>query len=283
MFSRFLKHDIRYGILNQKVRLIVTFILFFCLSSYHFLILRIYELTNPEYFTLPVTTSDYFLALTGGIGKVEIIAGGESDFTMPAMWLVFVLWILFFSLYYPFNDLHGIGKHMMILSGGREIWCLSKCVWVALNTTVSYMIIFFASFCSALCFGAKPSLSANRYLARELNMQTELLTSETIWNIAPIIFLTLLSLIALSLVQFLLSITSSPLSSFLLITGYLLAGTYFQSPALLGNFTMAARNSLLVTTGLSTSQGIFISLWAIVLSVILAIIKFQRKDIIGGE
>ena len=89
MFYKFFRHDIRNGIAGHKVRLLVGFLMFFCLASYHFLTLRIYELTNPEYFESPVTIGDYFLALVGGCGKVEQVSGGGSTFVMPVMWMVF--------------------------------------------------------------------------------------------------------------------------------------------------------------------------------------------------
>ena len=66
MFIKFLDHDLRYGIGHAKKRLVVTFIMFFFLSIYHFWTLRIFELTDPQYWESPVTTADYFLALIGG-------------------------------------------------------------------------------------------------------------------------------------------------------------------------------------------------------------------------
>ena len=117
MFIKFLDHDLRYGIGRAKKRLIVTFIMFFFLSIYHFWTLRIFELTDPQYLESPVTTADYFLALIGGCGKVNLISGAENDFVMPTMWFVFVLWMQFTSLYYPFAELNGIGKQLMVLSG----------------------------------------------------------------------------------------------------------------------------------------------------------------------
>lgn len=183
MFIKFLDHDLRYGIGHAKKRLIVTFIMFFFLSIYHFWTLRIFELTDPQYLESPVTTADYFLALIGGCGKVNLISGAENDFVMPTMWFVFVLWMQFTSLYYPFAELNGIGKQLMVLSGSRGNWWLSKCVWTIINTITNYLIVFAASTIAGLCFGAKPSMQANWYVSRELYMKADDLTSSTTWNI----------------------------------------------------------------------------------------------------
>lgn len=252
----------------------------FCLASYHFWTLKIFELTNPQYFENPVTTGDYFLALTGGCGKTQISQGGDIEFVMPTMWLAFMLWILFCSLYYPFVDLQGIGKYRMVLSGDRGIWWISKCIWAVVNTAVNYLIVFFASYSVGICLGAAPSMQTNWYLAQELTMRTDQLTSQSTWNLWPIFGLTLFVLIAISLMQLVLSMMIKPQFAYLLIAAYLFAGAYKQSPVLIGNYAMAARSNLLVTTGLSPGLGALICLWIILISVTVGYIFFQRKDVL---
>ena len=283
MFYKFFRHDIRNGIAGHKVRLLVGFLMFFCLASYHFLTLRIYELTNPEYFESPVTIGDYFLALVGGCGKVEQVSGGGSTFVMPVMWMVFMLWMLFSSLYYPFQDLNGIGKHLLCLSGQRGVWWFSKCLWTACNTMVNYLLAFAASAISGLCFGAKLSMEANTYLYQELEMTPGTLTSETVWNTTPLFFLIAFVVVALTLLQLAVSVAAKPLFSYLLTAAYLFAGAYVHSPALLGNFAMPARSNLLATTGLSPYLGLLLCLWVITASVLLGWVLFEKKDILGGD
>lgn len=283
MFSKFVLHDLHYGVFQQKARLIVTFLMFFCLSSYHFWTLRIFELTNPEYFMQPTTTADYFLSLIGGIGKVSFAPGEETGFVMPVMWMIFVLWMQFTSLYYPFVDLHGIGKQIMAISGKRSIWWLSKCVWAAVNTMVNYLLVFVASTLSGICFGAKFSMQANYYLARELEMRIEHLTTTTTWSIWPVFFLTGAALIAVILFQLTLSIALKPIFSYFILAAYMFAGTYIQSPWLFGNFMMGARSSVLATTGLDPGLGLLLSLWIAAISILAGFFLFNYKDVLGGD
>lgn len=283
MFFKFFRHDVKNGIADHKARLVVGFLMFFCLSTYHFLTLRIYELTNPEFFESPATTGDYFLALVGGCGKVEQVEGGGSTFVMPVMWMVFLLWILFASLYYPFLDLNGMGKHLLCLSGQRSIWWFSKCLWTVCNTLINYLLAFAASTVAGLCFGAKLSMEANVYLYQELEMNAGNLTSETVWDTTPIFFLTALVLVALALLQLALSVAAKPLFSYLLMAAYLFAGAYVQSPALLGNFAMPARSSLLAENGLHPVLGVLLCLWVMAGSVLLGWALFEKKDILGGN
>ena len=243
MFIKFLDHDLRYGIGRAKKRLIVTFIMFFFLSIYHFWTLRIFELTDPQYLESPVTTADYFLALIGGCGKVNLISGAENDFVMPTMWFVFVLWMQFTSLYYPFAELNGIGKQLMVLSGSRGNWWLSKCVWTIINTITNYLIVFAASAAAGLCFGAKPSMQANWYVSRELYMRADDLTSSTTWNIWWVCLMTGFTMIVLALVQLILSLILKPVQSYLVLAGYLFAGGCIRSPVFFGSSAMGARDA----------------------------------------
>lgn len=283
MFCKLLFHDLRTGLADHKGRILITFLLFFCLSTYHFFTLRIYELTNPEFFNRPVTTGDYFLALVGGCGKVEQLPGGGTTFTMPVLWLMFVLWMQFSSLYYPFADLNGMGKHLLCLSGQRTIWWFSKCLWTVCNTLVHYLAAFLASWTAGLCLGAVPSMEANVYLFQELKMNGELLTSETTWNLFPIVVSLPLILTTLALLQLTLSVMIKPLFSYLLLAGLFVAGTYLQSPVLLGNFAMPARNSLLTTIGLPAALGILLCLWIAAGSVLLGQVLFEKMDLLEGR
>jgi hypothetical protein len=283
MFTKFIRHDLSYGILFHRKNFFVAFLIFFLLAGSHFLILRIYEIAQPVFLENPSTTGDYFLSIIGGYGKVVFLEGGGSTFEIPAIWMFFVLWMQFTSLYYPFIDLDGIGKQLMVISGKRGIWWLSKCIWAAVNTVLNYMLIFLASTFSGLCFGAKLSMNANYYLAKELDMNMDSIRTDTVWNLWPIFLCTGLALITLSLFQLMLSIIVKPLFSYLFIAGFLLAGAYMQSPLLFGNYLMAARSSLLITSGLEPGIGCFICLWVILISLIIGYTVFEHKDILGKD
>lgn len=126
-------------------------------------------------------------------------------------------------------------------------------------------------------------MTAHVYLYQELEMNAGTLTSPSTWDIWPLFFLTALALVALSLLQLALSAAVKPLFSYLLLTAYLLAGTYLQSPALLGNFAMPARSALLAVSGLDPLLGGLLCLWVIVGSMVGGRIVFERKDILGGN
>ena len=283
MFIKFLDHDLRYGIGHAKKRLFLTFLMFFFLALYHFFTLRIYEITNPSYFNSPVTTADYFLSIVGGIGKPSFYSDGTTDYSVPSIWMVFVLWMMFVNLYYPFKDLNGVGRQLIVLSGSRGVWWLSKCVWTVINTVINYLIIFASSTICGLIFGAKLSMHSNSYLWRVLSMSETDITSTTTWNITSVFFTIGFALIVLALLQLLLSLIAKPMLSFFFMAAYLFAATYMQSPALYGNYAIGARSSVLVTTGLSGSVGILIGAWIIMICVSVGFFVFQFRDILNSD
>ena len=283
MFIKFMKYDLRSGVFEQKSRTLITFLIFFFLSSYYFLTLRIYELTDPQYFETPVTTGDYFLSVIGGCGKVEFFAGMDNSFAMPTIWMCFVLWMQFVNLYYPFVDLQGMGKQLMVISGQRAIWWFSKCLWATVNSLVNYLLIFFASFVAGVCFGAQPSMQANWYLSRLLDMRMEDITTNTTWNIWPVFFQIGLFLVTFSLLQLFLSMAVKPLLSYFVLAAYLFAGAYIQSPIFLGNYLMAARSEWLVVTGLSSHLGICLGAGISIICIVGGVFLLKRKDILGTD
>ena len=187
------------------------------------------------------------------------------------------------NLYYPFKDLNGVGRQLIVLSGSRGVWWLSKCVWTVINTVINYLIIFASSTICGLIFGAKLSMHSNSYLWRVLSMSETDITSTTTWNITSVFFTIGFALIVLALLQLLLSLIAKPMLSFFFMAAYLFAATYMQNPALYGNYAIGARSSVLVTTGLSGSVGVLIGAWIIMICVSVGFFVFQFRDILNSD
>ncbi len=126
-------------------------------------------------------------------------------------------------------------------------------------------------------------MNASWYLFKELAMNMDDLTTSVSWNITSIFFMVGFVLVALALLQLLLSLLIKPLFSYFLLVGYFFAGAYFQYPALFSNYAMPARNALLVTTGLDMTGGVVIGLWISVLSVIIGYYVFKNRDILDSD
>ena len=102
-----------------------------------------------------------------------------------------------------------------------------------------------------------------------------------VWNMWKIFAVTVLCAIALSMFQLLLSSIIKPIYSYMVMCAYLVAGAYIQSPLLIGNYLMGARSNVIVTTGLKWSDGMLVSIWIIMLSVIVGMLFNSKKDILN--
>ena len=74
------------------------------------------------------TFADFVLLIAGG-SKTDIYdPSSNMPFVLPAEWMLSMLLMLFTSLRFPYRNLMGIGKTLMV-EGERWSWWLSKCVW----------------------------------------------------------------------------------------------------------------------------------------------------------
>lgn len=280
MFSKFLKNDLKNGILLQWSKYVLSFLLFFILSLMHFLENRIFELIHPEYLEGGTTVGDYLLFIFTGIEPHDPSA--QIPFTVPVLWMVVILWFLFICLYYPYNDLMRIGKHMLILSGSRAAWWFSKCIW-AIATAVTYMLTALLSVSlSALCFGARLSLDVGAYTPTALKFAENTLR-EPPWNLGTLLVLITVVFAALGIIQLVLSLIIRPLFSYVVLCAYTLASAYFVAPFLIGSYAMAKRSESFVLGAMQNADGFIMAAWLILLGVLIGWLIFTRMDILNKD
>jgi uncharacterized membrane protein len=92
--------------------------------------------------------------------------------------------------------------------------------------------------------------------------------------------LPLLTSIALSLLQMMLSFVLSPIYGYMIAVCLLVASAYFYSPILIGNHSMLARNALFYADGLGSAGGVLASVVTGALSVAIGMLYFKRYDIL---
>lgn len=280
-FTSFLWSDIRNGILRQWPKYLMTFLLFSVFAVLHFLDIRITELSNPEYLSTPPTLGDYFLEILAGKPPF-VLSEIPEIFNVPVLWTLMLIWLLFITLYYPYKDLMGMGKHMLVLSQSRTAWWLSKCVWAVLSVLAYAATAAAAVGLFAYLFKAEMSLRISAYLPEWLYFDVNALLSPP-WHMEGLLILFVAVAVAMCLVQLLISLVIKPVSGFVLLVVYVVAGTYFQTPWLLGNYLMAARSEYFVRGGMCFSDGLALSLGVVFFAVIVGIFVINEMDILNRE
>lgn len=66
MFFKFIRFDIKNGILRQYNAVLLTFLFSFLAAGLHALSLRVYELVHPEYLDIQSTIADFMITVFAG-------------------------------------------------------------------------------------------------------------------------------------------------------------------------------------------------------------------------
>lgn len=225
---------------------------------------------------------DYLLYIFGGMR--EYIPTPGEPFQIPYLWLINHIGILYFTLHYMHDDLEGFGQQMILRSGSRPGWWISKCVWNGAAVLAFYLIAWGTVLLWTSLRGDSWSMEISSFMP-DLMVVGSRQIFESTWDVAlEITLLPLLVTMSTSLVQMLLCLVIRPTFSYIFSVVMMIASAYTLSPALLGNYAMALRSNKVVTNGVPLAAGLVYSLVLILLTVTLGIVIFQRTNIVSkGE
>lgn len=281
MSIKILKFDIKNGIIKRAWLYAVVF-LFFLLADFILFMQRMnMGIDNPEILMQRFTIGDMLLYATGGAKRFVIEDG--TAFSYPILWMLLILIISFINLRYPVDNLCGFGRHIMILSGDRSAWWISKCVWMMFSVCIYYFSMLLSAASFALIVGADYSLNISEFLPSMFMLNLRELTPMP-WDIVVPLLLHIFTVYVLCLLQMLLSFYIRPLMSFFIISAILLFSVFFSSPMLIGNLAMPLRTEN-ITTDEPISLGLgFIICFSLCAAIFLiGLIKINSVDILTKE
>lgn len=275
LFAICVLHDIRTGLRASAARLVVVGVVSALLCGYLLL------LVGPHgHAGQPLTWGDFIYAQLGGGPESSLIEA--KDWTVPITWLFVCALCFYVSLAYPLRDLGNVGKQMIVASGSRWAWWLSKCVYVVGASCVAYGVLLAVALMFSLCCGGGFSLEVSRAVATALNIVPGALRENRVSLLSPVVLMPLVWA-ALALLQLAVSLASGQVIGFGCVAVLLVASAYRIDGALLGNGLMVSRNMLIATSGIWPDVCAFVSLFVIVASVVVGGFAFSRMDILGGE
>ena len=227
------------------------------------------------------TYGDYLLYLFGGM-REYIPAPGEP-FRIPYLWLIGHIGALYFTLHYMHDDLEGFGQQMILRSGSRAAWWLSKCVWNTAVVGLLYLIAWGAVFLFAAANHAIWSLEISPFMVELVVIGPHQIPGADLSAALEITFLPLLVTLAVSQIQMLLCLVVRPVISYVVSVVLFVASAYHLSPFLLGNYAMALRSGKIVSNGVSPVVGIGICLILILAGIVLGSVIFTKYNILSKE
>ena len=271
---KLLRHDLRCGLLRWRYLLAAPIFLLPCLACCNQLALS--QMTG--------NWMDYMLYIFQGRLPVDLTSP-EVQLSIPTLW-VFVLGASpLLNLDYLLNDLTQAGQQMIIRSGRRWSWYLSKCVWNLLSCVLYLLLGCVTAGVFTLLLGGELSLhntpQAILALFSEAGLEEVALTP--VQGVIATVLLPLATLMALNLLQMALCLLLPPIAAFIVSLAVLLLSVYGNFAFFLGNGAMTVRSALLVPGGISPAVAGVTAGVIILLSAVLGCVRFQYTDILGLE
>ena len=209
-------------------------------------------------------------------GMSVYIEGKGRDFKLPVCWMTvqFACSVVVFN--YIKTDIRGIGTGIIIRMRSKKKWWLSKCIWNVCSVALLYILLYAGCCIVSLMYNG--TMGFNREIFLELNGVAY--GSVDIKSVILfLIFMPMLTSIALSLLQMCMSIVISPVISLMSIMVIDILSCYFTTPFLVGNYSMLLRSAIYKADGISLSTALAGNIIIIAVAVVLGMLLFDRSDL----
>lgn len=207
----------------------------------------------------------------------------ESMYVLPAYWLGIQIVIGFLVGYYPVNDLHTYGQQVLIRSKKRRIWWLSKAVWNAVTVLYCYAAMYGCLFLMCKIFGIDISLTYNEEVFTGSILEMFPCTGTVRQVIIFTFIMPVIVSVAVSLLQMMLSIMTSPMIGFIVVQSLALLSTMIVSQVFVHNYGALAHTIIASPSDIKYSVGCVVCLALAVVSVIAGGAYFDRCNILAKE
>lgn len=269
-WNRLFLHDLRRGIFCKRA--IIPLLQFFLILSLFLLNTR----RNVE----QITVGDFIFHLFCGLPLPQSIR--EDAFHLPTIWLQVLACPVYLNMSYPLSDLTKEGEQILIRSGSRKQWFLSKCVWNLCASIFYFCSALVTALILTLAAGGKLSLTCTPFLVElssDMPMKSEITSLE---EIIALVLLPLLTISALNILQMTLSFFMKPIYSFLICMAILVASVFSTCPILLGNGAMLLRSPLFFSekTKVSVLLTGITELFVIISCISMGMLKFKTFDVL---
>lgn len=238
------------------------------------------EVTND--ISAECTFGNIWFYIYGGMEKY--VQSPINPFKFPTIWTTVLAVCSLLVLIYPTKDMLGIGAYTLVAGGSRGKWWFSKIIWNVLSTLIYHGIIMLMVVFICLISGIK--------INAELNMNLQMSLYEIVdispfkeFNTIPIsvFLLTIFMSIAMNLFQMTLTLFINPNYSFIISCFLLMGSAYILTPAMVYNYAIPLRYSLLFEGGINYIYGYVVALAVTLLSIVIGYIRFLKYDIIKKE
>lgn len=273
---RQVKYDCRRGFSFTWKRYAFLFMIIIFFDFY--IMKRVIDYEQINKISLDIGFWDYLFQIFQGM-PANMEQNKISFFELPAMWLLFHLYLIFCLSGFLQQEEQDYGQQVLIRTKSRGIWWLGKCCWYLVGTAVYYGITFsvtavFAYFRQ----GFRPGLSVQ---LQESLSHIDVRGIEDRSEFIIIVIMPLIVSMGLVLFQLLVSAIFNPMISIIVQTALFAISGYFCTPFLPGNYLMLMRLSEISGEKIKWEYGIGYGLVLIGICFLAGRIYYNRKDLFG--
>lgn len=269
---KFVIHDIRHGLIRYKYLLAIPIFLLSCF------------LCRIRLCGEPCGVLGYFIFLFKGSLPLRFIQSA-SEFEIPAFWILTLNGCLFIHFDYFLKDLSHNGLQLIIRSGKKHIWFLSKCIWNFMSCMLYFVIAFLTitvfSFITEQNVSVTITQEALKMMLIELQENLPVLIPSDAILIA--IILPFLTVFAFSILEMVGCLFVKPILSFIGCLCLQIMSIFMEYAFILGNGAMVIRSNLIITDGIPPYIAAVFTIVVIVSAIIIGSWKFERCDILDAE
>lgn len=284
MFFKILRYDIRRGIIGSPKGHLLTVVLGLLICvGFNFDYSKYYDIHTASFLDIIY----YSFA-----GSPKYVPNKDLPFIFPLVWATVFLLPIYMSSYYPFYDLMGYGKTILIETGSKKAWLLSKTVWCILRITV-YFVLFYLTiliFCLVMEIPVDYCVTRNThemmieryykadvYLAGDYELLDFNGDKSILFLVLPVLIVSVIAMFQMTI-----SLFSTPVYGFLVSAAILVVSTYYLHPALLGNYLMVLRSDQLFNGGVNELTGAITSIILIIIVTKINLMSFRKYDILAN-
>lgn len=274
--SKLIMYDIKNGFISNRIK-ILFFILVICVIN----IIGVNSIhRSEEMYGVSATIMDQMCFVLGG--PPYIPKGMFELYTIPLLWLIQNAMIAYIIGYYATNDVAGYGVQILMRSGARERWWLSKCVWNGVTVVVLHLWMYIITAVVAVAGHEKISFSLTTKIVTDVcnigSMEGKM------YEYAICIFLMpLIVSITISALQITVALITSPVIAFLTVESVMLLSTMFSNRILFPNYGMLSHNMITCGSDINIWEGIAVCGIIYIVSIVMGLVYFSRMNIIIKE
>ena len=212
------------------------------------------------------------------VGIFEYIPAPGIAFHMPLDWFLLLVYPLCLIGDYPVHDLKGMGRAVLLKTGSRKQWILSKLCGAACTAILYCATLLLAAILVGAAVGSPSLVPDPEILSMQLGQPFA--EQPLLYFMLTVYGLPLMVILTSCIFHMSLSIVLSPFFSILIITALKIAAAYYMIPLFPSEYTMLLRNVNVVPNGFTPWIGFCICVILIVASILGTTVYFCHYDIL---